>query len=230
MDRGFYASVSAMMSGTKKINDVANNIANINTIGFKKDVSTIEEFSNIMNNKLNDRKNIGYMDNQVYVDDTFTIYRDGSITQTSQPLDFAISGEGFFKIEKDGNYLYTRDGSFSKDSNGYLVTSDGGFVLNKLGNRIVVEDGKNYSSDLMVVNFQNKQTLKKIALGYYTNSFGLSQETNVNNPSVRQGYLEMSNVDAAEELTDLIKFQRYYQFNQRSLQSHDELLEKIAQF
>ena len=73
MDRGFYASVSAMMSGIKKINDVANNIANINTIGFKKDVSTIEEFSNIMNNKLNDRKNIGYMDNQVYVDDTFTI-------------------------------------------------------------------------------------------------------------------------------------------------------------
>lgn len=230
MDRGFYVSVSGMMSGSKKLNDISNNVANINTVGYKKDVSEIAEFAKIMITKLNDKNNIGYMSNQVYIDDTYTQFHDGLLVQTGVSTDYSITGEGFFKIEKDGQYVYTRDGSFVYDSEGYLVTSDGGYVVGKEGNRILYKDGVNQSQDILIVNFDNQKTLLKTDKGYWSNKFGLSNEYNYDNAVVKQGYLEMSNVDASEELTDLIKMQRYYQFNQRSLVTHDELLEKICQF
>ena len=230
MDRGFYTSVSGMMCSTKKLSDISNNIANISTTGYKRDISIIDEFSDLVINKLNDDVNIGNMSNQVYINDTHTVFRDGSLSQTNLDTDYAISGDGFFKIEKNGQFVYTRDGSFAYDSEGYLVTSDGGYVLNKNNERILYQKDVDLSDDIMVVSFDDTKTLKKTNTGYYINGFGLSNEVPSDNYTLRQGYLELSNVEAADELSDLIKIQRYYQMNQRSLQVHDELLEKISQF
>lgn len=230
MDRGFYTSVSAMMVGTKKLDDIANNIANINTAGFKKDKSMITQFSDLVINKMDENNYVGNLENQVNIAETFTIYSEGTVTQTGLPNDNAVFGEGFFKLEKLGDYVYTRDGSFKVDSQGYLVSSDGYYVMDKNNNRIVVEEGVDYSQNLMVVNFDNLQTLERTDGNNFVNKFGLSNETQVDNPIVKNGFIEMSNVDAASELTDMITTQRYYQFNQRSLSIRDELLEKIAQF
>lgn len=230
MDRGFYSAVSAMMSGNKKLNDTANNIANINTTGYKKDTSVIEEFSDIIINKVNENKNVGYLTNQVFIHDTYTSFKDGSIYKTAISTDYALTGDGFFKIEKDGQYLYTRDGSFHRDINGFLVTSDGGYVLNKNEERIKAQLDKDYSEEILVVSFDNNKTLKKLDNGFYVNAFNLSNETRNFEGTLRQGYLEMSNVDAADELTDLIKTQRYFQFNQKALQTYDEIMAKISEF
>ena len=70
MDRGFYTSVSGMMCGNKKLGDIANNIANINTIGYKKDLSMITEFSNLMINKMDENVNVGDLANQVNIPET----------------------------------------------------------------------------------------------------------------------------------------------------------------
>ena len=230
MDRGFYTSVSAMMCETKKLNDIANNISNINTVGYKKDISNIEEFNDLLINKTDEGNNVGNMINQVNIADTYTIYTQGSTVQTGFTTDYSIFGDGFFKIDKDGEYVYTRDGSFKIDAQGYLVTDDGYYVMDKNNSRIQAEEGVDYSGDLQVVNFDNLQTLERTGDNLFVNKFGLSQETQVNNPTIKQGFLEMSNVNAATELTDLIKVQRYYQFNQRSLSVRDELLERLAQF
>lgn len=232
MDRGFYTSVSGMMCGNKKLGDIANNIANINTIGYKKDLSMITEFSNLMINKMDENVNVGDLANQVNIAETYTLYGRGSIVQTQLPNDYAITGEGFFKIDKNGEYVYTRDGAFKVDSDGYLVTSKGYYVMDKNNNRILVEEEKDYSSELMVVNFENLQTLQRIDDNNFINKFNLSNEVPVDddNAMVKKGYLEMSNVDAAVELTDMITIQRYYQFNQRALSVRDLLLEEIAKF
>lgn len=232
MDRGFYTSVSAMMCGTKKLGDIANNIANINTVGYKKDKSTITQFSDLVINKMDENVYVGNLQNQVKLDETFTIYTSGGLSSTGLDNDRAIIGDGFFKVEKNGTYAYTRDGSFTIDKDKNLVTRDGYFVLDKNNNRIVVEDDVDYTDNLQIVNFENLQTLERTSGNLFVNKFNLSNEVQVNNTEfvIQKGFLETSNVDAAEELTDMITIQRYFQFNQRSLTVRDELLEKIAQF
>lgn len=230
MDRGFYTSVSAMMCGTKKLGDVANNIANINTIGYKKDKSTMTQFSDLVINKMDENVYVGNLQNQVNIDDTFTIFTAGGLSPTNLENDRAIIGEGFFKVEREGDYAYTRDGSFKVDMEGYLVTSDGYYVMDKANNRILVEEGIDYTDNLQVVNFEDLQTLERTSGNLFVNKFDLSEEYQVNDAVIKKGFLELSNVDAAEELTDMITTQRYFQFNQRSLSVRDELLEKISQF
>ena len=230
MDRGFYVSVSGMMCGSKKLNDISNNVANISTVGYKRDVSNIEEFSDIMITKLNENIDVGMLTNQVNIEDRYTRYNQGSLVQTKLETDYAIEGDGFFKIEKNGKYVYTRDGSFSYDTNGYLLTNDGGFVIGKDNQRVKYQPGVDQSEQLLIVNFEDKATLNKTDKNYFINEFGRSEEAVYTESKVRQGYLEMSNVDAADEIADLIKVQRYYQLNQSSLKTHDELLEKICNF
>lgn len=82
----------------------------------------------------------------------------------------------------------------------------------------------------MVVDFEDKQTLAKDELNYFRNKFNLSDESLVDNPKIEVGYLEGSNVNVGEEMAELIKQQRYFQFNQRSFSVHDELFEKISNF
>ena len=137
MDRGFYTSVAGMMCGNKKLGDIANNIANISTIGYKKDLSMITEFSDLVINKMDENVNVGNLTNQVNIAETYTLYGQGSMVQTTLPNDYAITGDGFFKIDKDGDYVYTRDGSFKVDVDGYLVTSKGYYVMDKNNSRIL---------------------------------------------------------------------------------------------
>lgn len=145
MNRGFYTSVSAMMVGTKKLNDVANNMVNSTTTGYKKDVSTVNQFADLVIDKMDEGKYVGNLDNQVFVQETYTIFSQGSIYATNIDTNFALNGEGFFKVEKNGEYLYTRDGGFQFDNNGYLVTSDGGYVMGLGNQRINKEDTNNIS-------------------------------------------------------------------------------------
>lgn len=230
MDRGFYTSVSAMMCGSKKLGDIANNIANINTVGYKKDKSTITQFSDLVINKMDENVYVGNLQSQVNMDETFTIFTAGNLSVTDLENDRAIIGEGFFKIERENDYAYTRDGSFKVDRDGYLVTNDGYYVMDKDNKRILVEEGIDYTDNIQVVDFDNYQTLERTSGNLFINKFNVSQEEQVENPMIKKGILELSNVDASEELTDMITTQRYFQFNQRSLSVRDELLEKIAQF
>lgn len=232
IDRGLYVATSAMMTGSKLIDDISNNIANINTTGYKRDTSIVSKFSNILVDRLNDKVNIGTLNNQVAIEGRYTSFTDGTPTETNNPKDFLIRGDGFFKVQKDGEYRYTRDGSFKTDEQGYLVTADGGYVMNKSNERIIYEDyeDNHIENELMIVSFDDKNTLSKKEDNYYVNSSNLSAEKPVQNPDVRQCMLELSNVDAAQEMTDLMKTQRFFQLNQRSLKANDELLEKIVEF
>lgn len=231
MNRSFYTAVSAMMVGTKQLNDVSNNIVNVSTTGYKKDTSVVTQFADILINKVDENINIGNMNNQVYVYDTFIDFSSGSLVQTNKETDFAIVGDGFFKVEKDGKYMYTRSGAFNYDAEGYLVTLDGGFVMDKNNVRINKNTLEgNIEDNIQLVDFEDRQTLAKTKDNYFENVFNLSDEYQIQNTNIEKGFVEASNVDVSEEMANLIKQQRFFQLNQRSFSVTDELFEQISKF
>ncbi|EOD00723.1 flagellar hook-basal body protein [Caldisalinibacter kiritimatiensis] len=167
-------------------------------------------------------------------------FKQGNIKETGNNLDFALRGEGFFKVHTDKGTMYTRDGSFTLNENGELITSEGHFVLGKYGSIIV--DGDNFSINkngeiikdgqvidkLDVVRISNKEHLKKQGNNLYKITEGVQAEELEFNGQVLQGYLENSNVDAIKEMTNMITLLRNYEASQKVMRIQDELLGKAV--
>lgn len=224
MDRTIYISTSSMMTQDKILNDISNNMVNANTPGYKKDITYISPFTNELLKKIDTNETFGNLKNEVVLNNEKTVFNKGSLITTNDSLNFAINGDGFFKTEKNGNYYYTRNGSFSIDGSGYLSTQDGAYVLDKNGERIK-KDQKDLIDNIAVVDFMNKNNLEKIGNGDFI-SHG--------EPEVKANYtladkcLEGSNVDLSKEMTNLISTKNIYTLSEKAIQTSDELLEKIC--
>jgi len=250
MIQSFYSAASGLNAQQKNIDVMANNVANINTTGYKQQRLDFKDALNVrMRNPVEngDHMNLqlgtGAIPLQVN-----RIFHQGVALDTGRALDFMIEGRGFFTIrgydaEGDEIELYTRDGTFYVDAEGQLTDSAGRFVLDTNGDIIVIEDpartqvtqegmflfpdeeGNLVESDirLRIVDFMNPVGLIVTGDNLFMESENSGDVEEMEIPNVVSGYLEGSNVDYALETTRLIRAQRAYQFASRALSVADQM-------
>lgn len=252
MIRSLYTSISGMITQEAKQNVITNNLANANTVGFKSDNLSIARFNDVLienyDKKVGDknvRNVIGSLSQGSKVDSVNTSFTQGMIQTTDKPTDFAIEGRGFFVVQRnDGNnngQYYTRDGHFHINGEGILVNDAGDRVLarnlqtGELGT-INVGSGKlaadvygNVSIDgvrlykLYTVDFNNYDELTKVGDNLYQGNNPVES-----NSIVKQNFLEKSNVNIINEMTNMITTMRSFETNQKIVQSLDETLSKLV--
>ncbi len=242
-----YTAAAGMSAQQFHIDTISNNLANVNTTAYKR---VRPEFQDLL--YLSVRRpaapatpvglDVGL---GVYPAASQTIFQQGDIQHTENPLDVAISGPGFFVVRgPSGEVYYTRDGSFKRDAAGTLVTSDG-YRVEVAGARLLPDpenvsisrDGRLTYMDpdnrenevdvgsLVVVQFDNPAGLEKVGHNLYRASAASgAANRSLAGVSLEQGYLEASNVRAVEEMIGLITAQRAYELNSKAVQASDELL------
>ncbi len=253
MIRSLWTSASGMAAQKLNMDVIANNLANVNTVGFKKSRADFVDllYQNLRSpgaatssgGELPTGIQVGMGTKPVSVQ---KILSQGDYVQTKNDLDFAIEGEGFFKILSNGEELYMRAGAFKMDSEGYIVTSEGdrlqpefsippetvNFTVDPGGNMVALgPDGTELASaQLSLYSFPNPAGL----LSAGGNRFRPSEASGdpvEGNPgvdgmgTVSQGYLEMSNVDVVEEMVSMIVGQRAYEVASKSIKAADEMLQ-----
>lgn len=248
MVRGLYTAYTGMMNQQARLDVITNNLANASTVGYKKEGSTSQAFDSMYTQKIKDdsegyiNRRIGKESLGVKIGETYTDYTQGSFKVTGNTLDLALEGSGFFNIEytsKSGvtSTKYTRDGSFSINNEGMLVTEDGDYLLGQ-GGRIQIPDGAEVTIDelgnvyadehlvdtIEITDFDDYNYLSKFGENLYTALDGATEKTA--DGKVRQGYLEMSNINVISEMVEMITISRAYESNQKAIQTIDSSLEK----
>ena len=235
MIKGIYSSASGMVPSVRKQEFHANNIANAKTTGFKKDVQFNREL-----NKAEAKNQIKRSDwQQPLVDQVFVDYSSGAFDKTGNPLDLAIEGDGFFVLLDDqGNQFLSRAGMFEVSREG-LIQFPGGLLLNGQGGPIEVGVGEltvNQSGEVQVdgstVNQIIPQTVSDVSLLEKVGSSLFKVPDGVElfasaQPIVRQGYLEMANLNIVQEMVDMIVTYRTFEANSKALQSQDSSLDNL---
>ncbi|ERM20526.1 flagellar basal-body rod protein FlgG [Helicobacter pylori] len=257
MLRSLYSATSGMLAQQTHIDTTSNNIANVNTTGFKKSRADFNDLfyqamqyagTNTSNTTLSpDGMEVGL---GVRPSAITKMFLQGSPKETENNLDVAITGKGFFQVQlPDGTTAYTRSGNFKLDEQGNLVTSEGYLLIPQI---TLPEDTTqvNIGVDGTVSVTQGLQTtsnvIGQITLANFVNPAGLhsmgdnlfsitnaSGDAIVGNPDsqglgkLRQGFLELSNVRLVEEMTDLITAQRAYEANSKSIQTADAMLQTV---
>jgi flagellar basal-body rod protein FlgG len=234
-------------------NVIANNLANVSTIGFKQNRAVDEAFPTYLIARLHDqrinvldgtaelRPNIGFMGGGVIPQETPTDFSQGAHMSTNNPLDLALNGPGFFSVlSPDGKTFLTRDGNFSLDGNGRLVTQDGLPVLGHNGeiyidgNQVTVDaegnitvDGKG-SDQLLVVKVQDEGKLVKVGHSLFQILPNNKVDMAPDDIHVEQGKLEQSNVNSITAMVQMIDAYRSYELNSRVVSTYDSLMNLAA--
>ena len=220
----------AMTEQLNRNSVVANNLANINSNGYKRDVM----FSELLRSK---------SDSQIQ-SKLATDFSQGGLEETNNPMDLAISGEGFFTVDAGDKTVYTRDGHFSRGADGYLNTSGGLPVMGQSGwidlgqgdanigevrvdlNGDVFVDGE-FMDRLEISIFENSGDLKKIGSNLFEASPG-AIDSRQEDAVILQGKVEGSNVDAVHEMIELIELQRNFETAQKAINTLDDAEGKAA--
>lgn len=233
---------SGLIAQQYRINTIANNIANVNTTGFR---SSSVRFADTLYTTMTDPVKGGgdlQLGTGVLVSSTKGSFLQGAAESTNNTLDFSLDGDGFFTVENNGETLYTRNGAFcvSNETGGqYLVTQQGYYVLDESGGRITIPDTAN--GDIRVasdgsLSTEDGTTFAKLGVKTFTNNEGLascggtcfkatvaSGEAMESTATVRQGVLEESNVNLVQEMTQLIRAQKCYSLAARAVNTLDEM-------
>lgn len=251
MVRGLYTAYTGMANEQKRLDIIANNLANAATVGFKKESVTNQSFDEVLSIKVRDESEayndrpIGTINLGVKLGETYTDYNQGSLRQTDGTYDLALDGKGFFSLsvmDKSGNIStkYTRNGSFTMTKDGYVVDKDGNHLLGEAGeilipsdvvDVIISENGEiygdgNFIDRILVTDFENYDYLTKFGDTMYELVDGAVEIPST--AAVRQGYTEQSNVNVVKEMVDLITITRTYEANQKVIQSIDKTLDLAA--
>ena len=253
MIRSLWTAATGMQGQQLKLDVIANNLANVNTSGFKKSRVDFEDLFyqrlklagalNAEGNQIPVGMEIGLGVRPVAVS---KIFSQGELEQTYNELDLAIEGRGFFKVLVNGEELYTRAGHFKIDRDGYIVTPDGARLQPEIvipQNAIKIEitqdgqvnaifaDGTSQNlGQILLYDFPNPAGLYAIGRNLYRPSDAAGdviegQPGREGFGTIAQGYLEMSNVDVVEEMVQMIVTQRAYEANSKTVQTADSLLE-----
>lgn len=248
MIRGLYTAAAGLSIEARRNEIIANNLANVNTNGYKRDDLVAESFRGMLLYRMNDpAARAGATDPQLVGSlgtGSYGVFSamdnaQGGLTQTGNPLDLAMAGEGFFAVETRQGERYTRDGSFARSTDGFLVTADGFRVLGQNGpvrlgtgevtietDGTVRQDGRSVDR-LRIVRFQGGETPTKEGSNLLRVS-GQVAEVPRAQAQVRQGFVERSNVNVVREMVSMIAALRSYETNQKVIQVHDELLAKAV--
>lgn len=228
MESPLYVLLSQQDALERQMSVTAQNIANVNTTGFKGSDIVFEDFI-----RKPDPKVIHHM---VIDKSSYRNTSQGTLLKTDNPLDLAISGQGYFAVETPQGVQYTRNGSFQLNSDGNLVTSQGFPVLSGGGSQVSIpkEAQKvSISSDgtvstelgtagrLQVVKFTNEQAMKQTYGGFYSTDAEAEAD---DLSTLQQGFLESSNVKPVVEMAKVIEISRSYQRVARLVDSEHERL------
>jgi flagellar basal-body rod protein FlgG len=254
MLRALYSAAAGMQSQQMNLDVISNNLANVNTTGYKKSKIEFQELlyetsrapgsEQGSGNQIPTGLQLGQGSRPVSTSRVFTM---GELSQTGERLDVAIQGDGFFEVQMpDGSLAYTRDGALKTASDGRIVTSDGlplqgGFQSVPAGttNITIASDGTvtysgangNTSFRVQLVRFNNEGGLQSLGGNLYKET-PASGSPELGNPSengfgsLQQGYLELSNVKVVEEMVNLIMAQRAYEVNSKAVQAADEMMQQ----
>ncbi|MCH5338733.1 MAG: flagellar hook-basal body protein [Acetatifactor sp.] len=249
MLKGLYTAYTGMLNEQHRMDTLTNNLANADTVGFKKEGATSQSFADLLAVKIKDAsigmklvQPIGFNNPGVKIGENYTDFGQGSYRVTGNTYDLALNGRGFFTIEftnKAGetSTMYTRAGQFTLNREGYLVTEDGDYVLDTQSRRIQLDtltdstidrDGTIYQNGVAVArigltDFEDYNYLEKYGETYYRPVQGAT--ITPANAVINSGYLEMANVQIVSEMVNLIAITRAYESNQKIIQTYDSSLE-----
>lgn len=244
MIKGLYTSASSMLATKRNLDIISNNLANVNNTGFKKDNGIKESFPEVLIQKVENGQTpeeLGGIGSGVHLEESYTDHTQGEIKSTSNNLDFAIQGEGFFEVDTPEGIRYTRNGNFTLNNEGNLVTQSGYEVLNQSGEPIAVESGDEIKIDgqgniisgspdndqqIQIVDFEEKQALTHAGEDLYNAEEAAVEPAE--NHQILQGYLETSNVRIVEEMAKMIQTNRHYEANQKVISTIDNTLDQAV--
>jgi flagellar basal-body rod protein FlgG len=259
MIRSLYIAKTGLDAQQTQLDVVSNNLANVGTSGFKKSRAVFEDLlyqtvrqpgaQSTQQTQLPTGLQIGTGVRPVASERIFT---QGNLTQTGNQLDVAVNGQGFLQVTlPDGTVAYTRDGSLHQDAQGQLVTSSG-YPLSPAitipanaqtvtigidGTVSVTQQGQAAATQvgsLQLANFINPSGLEARGENLYIETAASGTPT-ANTPgtnglgTLKQGYVETSNVNVVEELVNMIQTQRAYEINSKAIQTSDQMLQRLTQ-
>ncbi|MUT65049.1 flagellar hook-basal body protein [Paenibacillus sp. NEAU-GSW1] len=282
MLRGLYTAAAGLTAQQRRHDTVTNNIANINTPGYKQTNAVTRSFPEMLLSltgvDANDAREVGRLSTGVFAEESLSVYLQGDLMQTNRSSDFALvsdiavpgmafdeSGkyvspdgevtfqpQAFFTLQNaTGETRYTRGGSFMLDSEGFLVTGDGSSVVGANGqpiqfppnvsiddlvlvdnNRFInAKTGEDTGVQLLLTRVDNPNQLAREGNGNYRlegDEAGARPVAAGEQVEIRQGFIERSNVDAAQSSVDLMSALRAYEANQKIIQAYDESLDKAV--
>lgn len=225
-----------MINGMSHLNLIAHNMANADTAGFKRDISVERPFTEFLGRGLSDIADLKLEPEQLAVKGV-TDHRAGVLRYTGNRLDVAIEGDGFFALTTPDGPLYTRQGSFILDASGQLTTANGYSVNTLEGDvRLTTDEpridkqgaiwqGDHYMGRLKLVRFADPANLEKVGSGLYAGGKAVGMLEQDDGFSVRQGYVEASNVNVMSEMVDLMSTMRQIESSQKVLRGYDEMMD-----
>lgn len=251
MHEGIFIAASAGLKQGRKLDVIAQNLANVNNTGYKRDRlvfkemmppfppdSGLEAGKNVLLTPDKSNTNVSY----VAVTDQYTDFTPGEFKQTEGTLDLALAGPGFFSVLTNEGVRFTRNGNFRLDTANRLVNQKGESILDGQNQPIVIDapgadiaiDGQGNISagtglvnipigNIKLVNFENTKTLEKIGDGQFRQTDPEAEEKPANETSMRQGFLENSNVSTVDEMTDMLATLRLFETYQKMIQSIDSM-------
>lgn len=265
MMRSLWTAASGMIAQQNNVDTIANNLSNVNTVGYKKETA---EFKSLLYQEMVSKTTTANLDTKpvgaqvglgVRNSSITSHYQQGGFQTTEEPFDFAIQGAGFFAIRTlDGEQAYTRNGNFYlavAPNGGHMLTnSEGLAVLDTNGDPILFEEG--LSSEQITIDSEGEVCLPdslnnpqktgvKLGIFQFSNPSGLDKSINgllkesaasgiamnedeydnLKRSVIKQGYLEMSNVNVADEMVNLIVAQRAYELNSKAITTSDEMMQ-----
>jgi flagellar basal-body rod protein FlgG len=259
MIRSLWISKTGMEAQQTQLDTIAHNLANVSTNGFKREHVVFEDliYQNLRQAGANSSEQtqlptglqVGLGTHAIATSRNFS---QGNLQQTTNNLDVAVKGQGFFQIQlPDGTTAYTRDGSFQVDSNGQLVTNNGytvqpGITIPAQAQSITIAPDGTVSVTLP--GQATAQSVGQLQLATFVNPAGLepkggnlfaettaSGTPNTSAPgsngtgTLQQGFVETSNVNVVEELVSMIQTQRAYEMNSKAIQTSDQMLQRLGQ-
>ncbi|MDF2945035.1 MAG: hypothetical protein K0S01_3893 [Herbinix sp.] len=248
MVKGLYTAYTGMVNEQKRLDIIANNLANSATVGYKEENVTNQSFDNMLTIKIKDESEayndrpIGNMSLGVKLGEVYTNYGQGSLRQTSNTYNLGLEGKGFFTLsvtDKAGNEStgYTRNGSFTMTKDGHIVDADGNHLMGESGEitiptdvvDVVIDEGGAiyadgaYVDNLQISDFEDYNYLTKSGDTMYQAQEGATEIPG--SALVRQGFTEQSNVNVVSEMVEMISVTRAYEANQKVIQSVDKTLD-----
>lgn len=223
---GLTESVEAMLAQSQRLNQVTNNLANVDSTGYKKDNLTFWE---TLYTASDNRQRVG---KALHV---INDHQQGTNEMTGNPLDLAINGKGFFKVQTPQGVRYTRAGNFQLNTQGQITTSNGHLLLGQGGPIVaegteiviardgsVIVDGENINQ-ISLVNFTDTSNLEKEGVNLFRIKEENVQEEAPQNVTIQQGFLEGSNVNVVTEMAEMIDLQRAFESQQRVIRTIDDI-------
>lgn len=258
MIRSLHTAATGLRAQQFFVDVTSNNLANVNTTGFKRRRPDFEDlfYEHLQSpgtpaTEATEHPTGISVGSGVKTGATQKIFLQGSARKTENPLDLMIQGDGFFQVlQPDGTVAYTRDGSFKLDGEGNIVTSNGLFLEPQIQvpeNATSIDIRSDGTVSVKVPGQTESQEIGQIELAKFVNPAGLRsignnlfEQTTASGPAqvltpdqegaggIEQGFIETSNVDVVESLTNLISAQRAFEFNHRSIRTADQMLSRVA--